>query len=710
MDTMQLSQQEKNWLPIFGPNGKLAMRKACWFNRDKTSYLEETFDSISNTRVRLLHTWTETQWDFLQDAMFYLATKPAQEQPSVLAQLLKRNNDFSELFIVNADGMITASSFSAHAGQMHRQQDALTQGCAKQFLHGPYIDKQTLAPGASSSSFHDEVTLMFYQPIEVSGTFIGCLCGRVPNDVLGDLIQREAGHIYSESGDNYIFMVDSNFDSSIQPGTALSRSRFEDSTFSHGENLKSGIGTDWGAVKIDKHTEFEIVFTDPATKKLHPGVRETIAKGENLYVEYPGYSDYRHIPVIGKGVTFQLRGSPDRWGMMCEADLEEVYRHRSLSKKLSNKYALIWLFTVVPPLLLAHFMSLGIPVLGLMMAMSLLIGYGVFKYLVAKPMVRQLEQMTGVIKTIAEGDGDLKRRLNSQQFYPDETGDLGRWINSFIDNLEGVVGGIIFASNEVEQVSNSMLRRCTVVDDCTVQTSGSIDSLLTLTRHQQAEIQKAEQSAQQLQELMQSMVDSAQEEYQQAVSNTQEIKDIVKASANSVNEINDEMKHIEEVVRLISEITEQTNLLALNAAIEAARAGEHGRGFSVVADEVRNLATKTSTAANHIGETVSKLRGQSKTAVSYMEQGVHNVEQSSMILDSSQRSDKLQQAVDSMFQTINVIASTSERHSDTAEKAQNSMSSLELSSQQLTRRTTLVKNSIIRLHQLVDRFEVSSAS
>lgn len=405
----------------------------------------------------------------------------------------------------------------------------------------------------------------------MSGTFIGCLCGRVPNDVLGDLIQREAGHIYSESGDNYIFMVDSKFDSSIQPGTALSRSRFEDSTFSHGENLKSGVGTDWGAVKIDKHTEFEIIFTDPATQKLHPGVRETIAKGENLYVEYPGYSDYRHIPVIGKGVTFQLRGSPDRWGMMCEADLEEVYRHRSLTKTLSNKYALIWLFTVVPPLLLAHFLSLGIPALCMMMAMSLMVGYGVFKYMVAKPMVRQLEQMTGVIKTIAEGDGDLKRRLDSQQFHPDETGDLGRWINSFIDNLEGVVGGIIFASNEVEQVSNSMLRRCSVVDDCTVQTSASIDSLLTLTRHQQAEIHKAEQSAQHLQDLMQNMVDSAQEEYQQAVSNTQEIKDIVKASANSVNEINDEMKHIEEVVRLISEITEQTNLLALNAAIEAAR-------------------------------------------------------------------------------------------------------------------------------------------
>ncbi len=177
---------------------------------------------------------------------------------------------------------------------------------------------------------------MFYQPLCYDNEVVGCLCGRVPNDVMGDLIQREAGHIYNESGDNYIFMVESRLDRDILPGTALSRSRFEDDTFSHGENLKSGVNTNWGMVKIRQHTEFEIRFTDPATNELHPGVRETIANGSNLYIDYPGYSDYRHIPVIGKGVTFQLKGSPDRWGMMCEADLEEVYRHRSLASTLAS--------------------------------------------------------------------------------------------------------------------------------------------------------------------------------------------------------------------------------------------------------------------------------------------------------------------------------------------------------------------------------------
>ncbi|MDO6764682.1 methyl-accepting chemotaxis protein [Agarivorans sp. 1_MG-2023] len=707
---MHLTSQEKHWLPIFGQTGKLAMRKACWLNRERKEQLKQTFESISSTRVKLLHSWANTQWDFLQDAMFYLATKPLAQQPEVLSQLLSRNNDFSELFIVDLQGKVTASSFQPHTGQIAASKQALEQGIAKQFLHGPYQDPRTLAPGASSSKFHDQVTLMFYQPLEVNGQIAGCLCGRVPNDVLGDLIQREAGHIYSESGDNYIFMVDANFDRSIKPGIALSRSRFEDNTFSHGENLKSGVSTDWGTVKVAKHTEFEIRFTDPATKDLHPGVRETIKNGSNLFIDYPGYSDYRHIPVVGKGITFQLRGSPDVWGMMCEADLEEVYRHRSLSHKLSNKYLLSSLFSIVPPLVIANQFSLSVNQLAGLLLLFSALSWLAFKQIVAAPLAKRLEKMSGVIQTIAEGDGDLKRRLDASRFRPDETGDLGRWINSFIDNLEGVVGGIIYASNEVKQVSSSMLRRCGAVDNCTQQTSNSIDSLLNLAQHQQGEIIKATQSAENLQQVMSNMVESAETEYQHAVENTQEIKRIVEASAKSVNHVNNEMKQIEDIVKLITGITEQTNLLALNAAIEAARAGEHGRGFSVVADEVRHLATRTSEAANHIGNTMGKLRSQTETAVDYMEQGVKNVDQSSALLDSGQRSEELQHAVESMFNTINLIAGNSERHSETAEQAQVTTSSLELSSQQLTRRTTLVKNSIIRLHQLVERFEVTKAA
>ncbi len=263
--------------------------------------------------MKILNQWVGHQWDQLAFMAEHLAPIMTHIDLPWLNQRLSASRDFSELFVIDLQGKVISSTHQAHIGAADLANAAWTEGLKKPFLHGPYIDPLTLDIGASSSNFHDEVTLMFYQPIQQNGESIGAICGRVPNDVLGDLIQREAGHIYPESGDNYIFMVDSHFDQSIQQGTALSRSRFEDDTFSHGENLKSGVHTRWGTVSVKRHTELELRFTDPATGQLHPGVRETIRNGDHLFITYPGYSDYRHIPVIGKGVTFQLKGSPTAW-------------------------------------------------------------------------------------------------------------------------------------------------------------------------------------------------------------------------------------------------------------------------------------------------------------------------------------------------------------------------------------------------------------
>jgi len=194
--------------------------------------------------------------------------------------------EVSELFVVDVSGLVIASTHAPRAGQRHDAK-TLAAGLAAPFLHGPYIDPVTRQLGATTSKFHDAVTLMFHQPLRHAGKVVGCLCARIPNDVLSDLIQREAGHVYRDSGDNYLFMVQSRHDPQIAPGTALSRSRFEDDTFSGGDNLKQGVKTAFGTVRVQNHTEFELRFTDPATGELHPGVRETIRNGRNLFALYP---------------------------------------------------------------------------------------------------------------------------------------------------------------------------------------------------------------------------------------------------------------------------------------------------------------------------------------------------------------------------------------------------------------------------------------
>lgn len=307
---------------------------------------------------------------------------------------------------------VICSTHEKHQGVVYKAGSSIEPGLnyvkehKKPCLFGPYSDKLTSMIGPSTSKFHDAMTLMYLLPILKDGVVIGTLCGRVPNDVLGDLIQRESGHVYPDSGDNYIFMAKPGLNQHIQVGTALSRSRFEDLTFTHGENLKDGVRTDWGTVSVKEHTELELIFTDPATNELHPGVANTIRNGNNLFVEFPGYSDYRHISVIGKGVTFQLPHCPDQWGMMCEGDLDEVYRIRSINWKMKRAqfgYSLGF-FALMLGVILASDIA---PMLGIMAIITHLL-YSAFvirrTYSVGtRQTVNQLNRINQFIRMNAEG-------------------------------------------------------------------------------------------------------------------------------------------------------------------------------------------------------------------------------------------------------------------------------------------------------------------
>ena len=707
---MQLSSRERHWLPWWGATGKLAMRKSCWLNRRTLPLVEQTFESIAEIRVRLLTRWAQAQWELLAALAEQVDMASPAEAATLFDYKLRQAVDWSELACLDPEGRVLYSTAVSRIGVSDLNPAAVREGCRAPFLHGPYVDPVTLQLGPSSSRFHDAVTLMFYQPVMREGQTVGLLCARVPNDVLGDLIQREAGHIYPESGDNYLFMVDSRFDPGIEQGVALSRSRFEDDTFSHGENLKSGIHTRWGTVRVNRHTEFEIRFTDPATGQLHPGVRETIRKGENLFVTYPGYSDYRHIPVIGKGVTFSLPGSRDRWGMMCESDLEEVYRRRSLSVRmfsslagslavgLGTSYGLqYWLALDALPGMLLNFLFVTLSVL-------------LFWRIGLRPLSRRLGDMTEVIRNLAEGEGNLSQRLDREGIVADETGDLARWINSFVDNLDNIVAQVIRAAGDVGENSQLMQTRNHVALEAATSVDTAAEHMLGLVEAQLEGIGRASSTAEVMKSAMEQVVEQAREQYESVRSGTQAIRDIVQTSAQRVQALNSRTDEIDEIVTLITDITAQTNLLALNAAIEAARAGEHGRGFSVVADEVRGLAARTEQAAREIGERVGRIQAESEEAVRFMESGVEGVDRSLTLAEQSTSDNSaLHDSVAEMFDIIKHLDQHSQAHGGHARSVAEITTRMNRAVGELQLSSDQVKGTAAKLQQLVGAFEVSAA-
>ena len=708
-NAMQLSSGEKRWLPWFGKTGKIALSWSCWLNKPAYAVVEQTFEAIADTRVRLLHNWTREQWEHLAELADTLGRDIAHLDSTLLIDKLSQAEDFSELFVVDTHGKVIASTWNGRVKGLPGNPRALTEGLKAPFLHGPYSDPLTVQIGPSSSRFHDEVTLMFYQPLNVDGNVLGCLCGRVPNDVLGDLIQREAGHIFAESGDNYLFMAQSRFDPAIQPGTALSRSRFEDGTFSHGENLKSGVHTPWKTVKIQRHTELELRFTDPATEQLHPGVRETIRTGSNLFVTYPGYSDYRHIPVVGKGVTFQLPGSPDLWGMMCEADLEEVYRRRSLSYGLMKPYLATMAGLFGCNFVIQHYSGLSQNLIDGAELLSMLLAAVLFSRLGPKRLATRLGEMTGVIRTIAEGEGNLRQRLDSTKMTNDETGDMGRWINSFIDRLDAVVGQVVKASRTVGTTNQMMLGRSQEAGMTSVEVAEAVHHMMIIVEDQLGEIQQASASAEQMKQAMDEVVTRAREQFVAVQEGTQSIRDVVERSSLSVQLLDSRMTQIGNITGLISAITSQTNLLALNAAIEAARAGEHGRGFAVVADEVRSLASRTARAAEDIRHMVEGLQHETQTAVRFMEEGVKDVDSSLRLAEeASSENVHLHQAVESLFAIIQQLNHRSLDCGRTIKKVDQSSSEMSQTVVVLQSSAQTVRVNTNKLQKLVGQFEVSS--
>ena len=163
------------------------------------------------------------------------------------------------------------------------------------------------------------------------------------------------------------------------------------------------------------------------------------------------------------------------------------------------------------------------------------------------------------------------------------------------------------------------------------------------------------------------------------------ITERVKSAADTVDRLGKRSDQIGEIVSTIEDIADQTNLLALNAAIEAARAGEMGRGFAVVADEVRALAERTTAATREIGQMIKNIQEETRTAVSAMDDGVHQVERGALEAEKSGAAlqDILSQ-ITTVTGQIGQIATAAEEQTATTHEISNNMQQITTTVEQST--------------------------
>ena len=311
---------------------------------------------------------------------------------------------------------------------------------------------------------------------------------------------------------------------------------------------------------------------------------------------------------------------------------------------------------------------------GLVTAFILILS-GLF---VSRMITRNIGNVVRSLDEIASGDGDLTQRLKSDS--NDEVGTLVDRFNRFVEKLQGVIGLVSGSTLRVSEAAGEMKRVSEMSAVGMNSQQQEIDQVVTAMAEMTASVEEVAGSASRAAETANVARTEAAAGKQVVDENMQAIARLaadVEHASEVIHELNSHSDSIGAVLNVIRDIAEQTNLLALNAAIEAARAGEQGRGFAVVADEVRTLATRTHDSTREINDMISRLQSGTQSAVQTMSQGREqaqaSVEQAAKVGESLER---IAQGVEEISGMNIQIASAAEQQAAAVREINNNIVNL----------------------------------